>query len=301
MNSTEEFGFKSIWLEIKHTKLNLSHNTSQSSINIIDNEEECNDIYLKLFNWKDHCKVTDEDVNNVKKYFKSILKLDYLPQIRVKNCKKLGYPVLFDIVHNGRNLYKIYGTCNGIFNIYDDTYKKPSISNLNCEKDKMYCLVYNSNFNRMSFWVHKNRVTNLDNKSEEPSYDLPARFSLQNDNELVLLHFVCSNGVPDKFIEYYDDDLFICWDVVKKEEKYGYTGRNNLSIKKIIKGVYKTMYYSDTYLDKCIEKLQNKVEYDLNILLDEFVNSKHGKICMEEVPNKSIGKVYKLDFTDFLI
>ena len=301
MNLTKDLGFKPIWLEITSIKLNLAHNTSQSSINIMDNDDQCDEMYLKLFYWKDHHKVTDEDVNNVKNYFKSTLKLDYLPQIRVKDCKKLGYPVLFDIVHNGRNIYTLYGTYNGIFNICNNTYKTPSISNLNCEKDKMYCLVYNSNFNRMGFWVSKNGVTNLDNKSEESSYDLPARFSTRNDNELVLLHFVCSNGVPDKFIEYYDDDLFICWDVVKKEEKYGLAAKPHTTMNKLVKNIYKAMYYSDTYLDKCIEKLQNKVDYDLNILLDEFVNSKHGKICIKEVPNKSIGKVYKLDFTDFLI
>lgn len=286
------YGFEPIWFEITMTNIELELDENNSTIKKVS-EEKCYDIYLKLFYWKDHKRVTDVNVNEVKKFFQSKLNLEILPQIRVCNCQELGYPVNFQLENNGKRLYQLFMTYDGIIHS-SDVYDQPNFKN-----NDLCCLRYNKNFKNLKYWKHNNGNTELDESSESLKYDVPSRMSSNNDNKLLLLHFICSNSVPEKLIEFWNDDLYVHWKVIKEKNKVGCAQRKSLKMSDFIKNFYKKQYYSDKYVNKCIEKFKTNI--DLNSTIEEFVSSDVGKECKQKVPNKVVEYIYKIDLTNFLI
>ena len=300
MNFKEQLGFEPIWLQIKMDELKLKMDITNSTVQL-KMEEECDNIYLKLFFWTDYERVSDIDVSIVKTYIKNQLKLDNVNHdnmgIRVRDCKALGYPVVFNLEYDGKKTDLFYIT-------YDDNIKHynsletPLLKNI--ETSNLYCLRYHEQLDNFKYWKYQNREIKLDNLSVSSTYDLPARFIGNNDNKLLLTHFICSNGIPDKLVEFWNNDLYIVWDVIKKDNVSGIPQKKELVISDLIKGVYKSMYFSDTYINKCLIKYAEITDLDLTMNLETFITTKKGEDCKEKIPNKLISHVYNLDFTNFL-
>ena len=290
------FGFEPIWFEITMTNIELELDENNSNIKEVS-EEKCYDTYLKLFYWKDHKRVTDVNVNEVKKFFQSKFNLEILPQIRVCNCQEVGYPVNFQLENNGKILYQLFMTYDGFIH-RADVCDQPNL-NISPENNDLYCLRYNENFKTFKYWKHVNGNTELDESSESLKYDVPSRMSSNNDNKLLLLHFICSNSVPEKLIEFWNDDLYVHWKVIKEKNTVGCAQRKSLKMSEFIKNFYKKQYYSDKYVNKCLEKFKTNI--DLNSTIEEFISSDVGKECKQKVPNKVVEHIYKIDLTQFLI
>lgn len=317
MNVAEQLGFEPIWLQIMFTKLILHVDKKNSTVFEVSSEQECNDMYIKLFYWKDHQKVTDNDVKDIKNFLISKFDLKFNPGIRVQDCKMIGYPIVFYIQNNREKIHRMYITYDGNIKICNNL-KIPALNEHSDDegkhedddrtgvssvyyKDKSYCLRYNENFHSFKYWKHEKGNTTLDPSCNLPKYDLPARNNNMNDNNLVLLHFLCDNNIPDKLVEFWDDDLYISWDVVRDNKKTGMAQKKELIISDLIKGLYKSMHYSDNYINKCLVKYTENTELDLTMNLETFINSEQGIKCKQEVPNKTVGYVYNLDFSNFLI
>ena len=73
--------------------------------------------------------------------------------------------------------------------------------------------------------------------------------------------------------------------------------KKELIISDLIKGLYKSMHYSQNYINKCLVKYTENTELDLTMNLETFINSEQGIKCKQEVPNKTVGSVYNLDFS----
>ena len=58
---------------------------------------------------------------------------------------------------------------------------------------------------------------------------------------------------------------------------------------------------SQNYINKCLVKYTENTDLDLTMNLETFINSEQGIKCKQEVPNKTVGCVYNLDFSNFLI
>ena len=103
----------------------------------------------------------------------------------------------------------------------------------------------------------------------------------------------------EKLIEFWNDDLYVHWKVIKEKNTVGCAQRKSLKMYEFIKNFYKKQYYSDKYVNKCLEKFKTNI--DLNSTIEEFISSDVGKECKQKVPNKVVEHIYKIDLTQFLI
>ena len=120
-----------------------------------------------------------------------------------------------------------------------------------------------------------------------------------NDNKLLLKHFISNNKIPDRLVEFWDDELYVSWKVNKYVKKIGTATNNKTQIlSDFITGVYVQSYFSKKYIDKCLKTFQT----DLNMYytIDEFIISDIGIKSKQLVPNKEIGHIYNLNFSNYL-
>ena len=231
----------------------------------------------------------------MKQFFKKKFKLNYLPNIRTQNCKELGYPVVFELLKKYNTTYNLYMTYNGIIkNIHTDHCKKPEYN-----RNGLSCLRYNKNFMNFDYWISRDGQHKLDSSCIEKSNDLPARNNRMNDNKLLLKHFISNNKIPDRLVEFWDDELYVSWKVNKYVKKIGTATNNKTQIlSDFITGVYVQSYFSKKYIDKCLKTFQT----DLNMYytIDEFIISDIGIKSKQLVPNKEIGHIYNLNFSNYL-
>ena len=101
------------WFQIEIDEIKLEIDYENSTVKKVK-LEECFDIYSKMFYWRDHHRVSDSDVQVVKQFFQDKFHLKYLPNIRVRDSKELGYPVVFEILEKYFPYNKpILGICGG--------------------------------------------------------------------------------------------------------------------------------------------------------------------------------------------
>ena len=48
--------------------------------------------------------------------------------------------------------------------------------------------------------------------------------------KLLLTHFICNNSIPNKMVEFWNNDLYIVWDVIKKDNVSGTPQKKELVI-----------------------------------------------------------------------
>ena len=247
-----------------------------------------------MFYWRDHHRVSDSDVQVVKQFFQDKFHLKYLPNIRVRDCKELGYPVVFEILEKYKTTYFLYMTYDGIIHNIRSDHFNPKYKNTG-----LSCVRYNENVGDFDFWISRNGENILDSSCNEPQYDLPVRNSRMNDNKIVLKHFISNNKVPDRLVELWDDELYITWKVKKNIRKIGMAVKNtSQTLSQFIKGVYVQSYFSGKYVQKCLETFQT--ELDMSDTVENFMYSDLGKKSKKNVPNPHVKYVYNLNFSNFL-
>ena len=168
------------WFQIEIDQLKLEIDYENSTVKKVK-LEECFDIYSKMFYWRDHYRVSDGDVQVVKQFFKDKFDLKYLPNIRVRDCKELGYPVVFEILEKYKTTYFLYMTYDGIIHNIRSDHFNPKYKNTG-----LSCLRYNQNFDDFDFWISQNGEIILDSSCQKLQYDLPARSSKMNDNKVMI-------------------------------------------------------------------------------------------------------------------
>ena len=281
------------WFQIEIDQIKLEIDYENSTVKIVK-LEECFDIYSKMFYWRDHHRVSDSDVQVVKQFFQDKFHLKYLPNIRVRDCKELGYPVVFEILEKYKTTYFLYMTYDGIIHNIRSDHFNPKYKNTG-----LSCVRYNENVGDFDFWISRNGENILDSSCNEPQYDLPVRNSRMNDNKIVLKHFISNNKVPDRLVELWDDELYITWKVKKNIRKIGMAVKNNSqTLSQFIKGVYVQSYFSGKYVQKCLETFQT--ELDMSDTVENFISSDLGKKSKQSVPNPQVEYVYNLNFSNFL-
>jgi hypothetical protein len=282
-----------IWFQLEIDQLKLEIDYENSTVKKV-NLEECDDIYSKLFYWSDHHRVSDGDVQVVKQFFKDKFVLKYFPNILVRDCKELGYPVVFEILEKYKTTYFLYMTYDGIIHNIRSDHFNPKYKNTG-----LSCLRYNQNFDDFDFWISQNGEITLDSSCNEPHCELPARNSRMNDNKLVLKYFISNNKIPDRLIELWDDELYVTWKVKRNNKKIGMAVKNtSQTLSQFIKGVYIQSYFSENYVQKCLETFQT--ELDMSDTVENFISSDLGKKSKKNVPNPKVEYVYNLNFSNFL-
>jgi len=278
-------------LEIDQLKLEIDYeNSTVKKVKL----EDCCDVYSNMFYWRDHHRVTDSDVQLVKQFFKDKFDLKYLPNIRVQDCKELGYPVVFELLKKYKTKKCLYMTYDGCINKIRSNHFNPKYENTG-----LSCIRYNENFNNFDFWISRDGKNVLDSSCQKPSYELPARNSRMNDNKIVLKYFISNNKIPDRLIELWDDDLYVTWKVNKQTNKIGMAVRNiSQTLSQFIKGVYIQSYFSGKYVQNCLETFQT--ELDMSCTIENFISSDLGKTSKKNVPNPQVKYVYNLNFSNFL-
>ena len=128
---------------------------------------------------------------------------------------------------------------------------------------------------------------------------MPARSSKMNDNKIVLKYFISNNKIPDRLIELWDDELYVTWKVNKNTRKIGLAVNNpKQTLSQFIKGVYIQSYFSENYVQKCLETFQT--ELDMSDTVENFISSDLGKKSKQNVPKPKVEYVYNLNFSNFL-
>ena len=284
-----------IWFQLEIDQLKLEIDYENSTVKKV-NLEECDDIYSKLFYWSDHHRVSDGDAQVVKQFFKDKFVLKYFPNILVRDCKELGYPVVFDLLDKYWSTHSLYMTYDGIIhNIRSDHFNNPKYENTG-----LSCVRYSQNFNNFDFWISRDGKNVLDSSCNEPSCNLPARNSRMNDNKIVLKYFISNNKIPDRLIELWDNDLYLTWKVNKQTNKIGMAVNNpKQTLSQFIKGTYVQSYFSGDYVQNCLETFQT--ELDMSCTIENFISSDLGKTSKKNVPNPQVKYVYNLNFSNFLI
>lgn len=70
------------------------------------------------------------------------------------------------------------------------------------------------------------------------------------------------------------------------------------TLSQFIKGVYIQSYFSENYVQKCLETFQT--ELDMSDTVENFISSDLGKKSKKNVPNPKVEYVYNLNFSNFL-